>query len=136
MDGPAAHIANSFDLDLYDGAIWLFRSRRVDRVKVIVWDGCGLILAMKRLRDSRFVFPIGSTLSAQCRQSALHPSTTESVLAGWSTHLHRKDPVRSAWQRVAVHSEIVPGANFFQQSDAGWLPIEHLLRDGAGRRAI
>lgn len=80
MDGLAALIVNSFDLDLYDGAIWLVRSRRADRVKVIVWDDSGLILAMKRLRDSRFVFPMGSTLSAHSRPSALDRSCAEAVV--------------------------------------------------------
>lgn len=44
-----ARIANSFNLDPYDGAIWVFRSRHADRLKLIVWDGTGLVLVMKRL---------------------------------------------------------------------------------------
>lgn len=57
MDGLVAHVANSFDLDPYDGAIWVFRSRRADRLKLIVWDGSGLVMAVKRLNGKQFVWP-------------------------------------------------------------------------------
>jgi transposase len=57
MDGLVAHIAGQFDLDPFDGAIWIFRSRRADRLKLIVWDGTGLVLVLKRLEDGRFVWP-------------------------------------------------------------------------------
>ena len=49
MDWLVARIANSFNLNPYGGAIWVFRSRRADRLKLIVWDGTGLVLVMKRL---------------------------------------------------------------------------------------
>ncbi|WP_264211151.1 IS66 family insertion sequence element accessory protein TnpB [Leisingera thetidis] len=38
MDGLAACVANSFKLDPYSGAIYLFRSRRADRLKILVGD--------------------------------------------------------------------------------------------------
>lgn len=57
MDGLVAYVTNSFDLDPYDGAIWLFRSRRADRLKLIVWDGSGLVLIVKRLNGKPFVWP-------------------------------------------------------------------------------
>ena len=49
MDGLAGHVAEHFDRDPFDGAIYVFRSRRADRLKMIVWDGTGLVLVMKRL---------------------------------------------------------------------------------------
>lgn len=39
------------------GAIYVFRSRRADRLKILVWDGSGLVLIMKRLHDKRFTWP-------------------------------------------------------------------------------
>ncbi|MFE3836045.1 IS66 family insertion sequence element accessory protein TnpB [Pseudogemmobacter sonorensis] len=57
MDGLAGYIANHFDLDPFSGAIYVFRSRRADRLKLIVWDGSGLVLVMKRLNGQRFVWP-------------------------------------------------------------------------------
>ena len=57
IDGLAAVIANSFDMDPFCGAIYVFRSRRADRLKLIVWDGTGLVLVMKRLERTKFVWP-------------------------------------------------------------------------------
>ena len=39
MDGLAAIVMNEFDLDPFSGAIFIFRSKRADRMKLIVWDG-------------------------------------------------------------------------------------------------
>lgn len=56
MDGLAAHVANSFALDPFSGAIYVFRSRRADRLKFLVWDGTGLVLVMKRMNGRRFTW--------------------------------------------------------------------------------
>lgn len=45
MIGLVAHVANHFELDPFDGAIYVFRSRRADRLKLLVWDGTGLVLS-------------------------------------------------------------------------------------------
>lgn len=58
MDGLSAIIANDFDLDPFCGAIYVFRSRRADRLKLIVWDGTGLVMVMKRLERKRFIWPM------------------------------------------------------------------------------
>lgn len=57
MDGLAAIVVNEFDLDPYDGAIFVFRSRRADRLKIIVWDGTGLVLVHKRIEGKGFAWP-------------------------------------------------------------------------------
>nr|WP_255733659.1 IS66 family insertion sequence element accessory protein TnpB [Ruegeria sp. Ofav3-42] len=57
MDGLAAIVLNEFDLDPFSGAIFIFRSKRTDRMKLIVWDGTGLILIYKRLEDKGFEWP-------------------------------------------------------------------------------
>lgn len=56
MDGLVAHVANRFDLDPFDGALYVFRSRRADRLKLLVWAGTGLVLTMKRLNGGRFTW--------------------------------------------------------------------------------
>ena len=35
----------------------VFRAKRVDRIKVLWWDGTGLVLAYKRLEQGRFAWP-------------------------------------------------------------------------------
>ena len=41
----------------YAGTIFVFRSKRSDRVKILAYDGTGLILATKRLEEGRFTWP-------------------------------------------------------------------------------
>ena len=57
MDSLAALIESEFQLSPFSGAIFIFRSKRRDRLKLLVWDGTGLVLATKRLEEGNFVWP-------------------------------------------------------------------------------
>ena len=57
MDGLSAIVMNEFDLNPYNGAILIFRSKRADRLKLIGWDGTGLVMTYKRIEGSGFVWP-------------------------------------------------------------------------------
>ena len=41
----------------FDGAIYVFRAKRADRLKMIWWDGTGLVMAYKRLEQNAFIWP-------------------------------------------------------------------------------
>ncbi|MBA3325945.1 MAG: IS66 family insertion sequence element accessory protein TnpB [Rhodobacteraceae bacterium] len=56
-DGLAAVVQETLGLDPFCGAIFVFRSKRADRVKVLAWDGTGLVLAHKRLEGAKFAWP-------------------------------------------------------------------------------
>ena len=56
-EGLAAVVSNELSLDPYSGVVVVFRPRRGDRVKVLWWDGTGLVLASKRLEQGRFAWP-------------------------------------------------------------------------------
>jgi transposase len=43
--------------DPFSGAVFVFRSKRADRLKVLVWDRTGLVLIHKRLEGGKFVWP-------------------------------------------------------------------------------
>src|SRR6202011_2098305 len=43
--------------DPFCGAVLVFRSRGADRVKILVWDGSGLVLVWKRLEQGAFKWP-------------------------------------------------------------------------------
>ena len=45
----AAWAAEVLGADPFSGAVLVFRSRRADRVKVLVWDGSGLVLVWKQI---------------------------------------------------------------------------------------
>jgi transposase len=57
MDGLASIVTSEFELDPFSGAIFVFRSKRADRLKLIVWDGTGLVLIHKRIEGRGFVWP-------------------------------------------------------------------------------
>jgi len=57
-DGLAATVQNELGLDPHSGLTVIFRSKRGDRVKILVWDGTGLVLVYKRLDEGRFACPI------------------------------------------------------------------------------
>src|SRR3546814_574235 len=56
-DGLAAAVQEMFGLDPFSGAAFVFRSKRADRIKILVWDRTGLVLVHKRLEGGKFVWP-------------------------------------------------------------------------------
>ena len=43
--------------DPFTGTVFVFRPRRADRLKILFWDGTGLVMAYKRLEENTFVWP-------------------------------------------------------------------------------
>lgn len=57
IDGLALVVQEMFGLDPFCGAAFVFRSKRADRIKVLVWDRTGMVLVHKRLEGAKFVWP-------------------------------------------------------------------------------
>ena len=57
MDGLAALVSEQLKADPFSGVLYVFRSKRADRVKLIFWDGTGLCLFAKRLEEGVFRWP-------------------------------------------------------------------------------
>ena len=55
-DGLAALVRDAGS-DPFSGALYVFRAKRADRVKIVWWDGTGLCLFAKRLDEDRFQWP-------------------------------------------------------------------------------
>jgi transposase len=53
-DGLAALVRETLCDDPFSGSIYVFRSKRADRVKMLAWDGTGLVLLWKRLESGAF----------------------------------------------------------------------------------
>ncbi|WP_409411362.1 IS66 family insertion sequence element accessory protein TnpB [Bradyrhizobium sp. IAR9] len=49
-DGLAAKVREMLRLDPFSGAAFVFRLKRADRIKILVWDRTGLVLVHKRPR--------------------------------------------------------------------------------------
>ncbi|MBP1804187.1 IS66 family insertion sequence element accessory protein TnpB [Rubellimicrobium aerolatum] len=56
MDGLALVVQELFELDPFSGAASVFRSKRGDRIKVLIWDRTGMVLVHKRLEGGKFVW--------------------------------------------------------------------------------
>ena len=73
MDGLAALVQQALRADPFRGDVFIFRPRRADRVKLLVYDGTGLVLYSKRLEAGRFSWP--SPADGVVRLSAAQLST-------------------------------------------------------------
>jgi transposase len=56
-EGLAALVREALGSDPFSGAVYVFRAKRADRVKLVFWDGTGLCLYAKRLEDGVFRWP-------------------------------------------------------------------------------
>src|SRR5471032_1025061 len=57
MNGLAALVKEQFKANPFSGTIYVFRSKRADRVKLLFWDGSGVCLFAKRLEEGQFRWP-------------------------------------------------------------------------------
>jgi len=57
MNSLAALVARALSMDAFAGDVFIFRSRRSDRLKLLIWDGSGLCLITKRLESGAFTWP-------------------------------------------------------------------------------
>ena len=98
MDGLAALVAAELKLEPFSGIVYVFRSKRADRVKLLFWDGTGVCLFAKRREAGGFRWPRVQDsvlrLSAAQLQALLEgldcPRSPNCVHASWP---------RSIWRR-------------------------------------
>lgn len=88
-EGLAALVREQMQSDPFSGAVYVFRAKRADRVKLIYWDGTGVCLFAKRLEDVKFRWP-----SVQDGVRRLSPAELSALLEGLD------------WKRVHAAREI------------------------------
>jgi hypothetical protein len=49
IDGLALAVREMFGLDPFRGAVFVFRAKRADRIKLLVWDQTGMVPVHRRL---------------------------------------------------------------------------------------
>ena len=57
LPGLSALVETVLQEDPFAGDVFIFRSKRADRVKILVWDGSGMWLHYKRLEAGKFHWP-------------------------------------------------------------------------------
>ena len=92
FDGLAALVQQQLGHDPFSGALFIFHGRRGHLLKILVWDGQGLVLYANRLERGRFVWP-------QAKEGVV--SLTPAQLSMLSEGIDWRMPVRS-WQPEMV----------------------------------
>ena len=57
IDGLVALVTEVLAADPFAGDVFVFRAKRTDRIKLILWDGSGLCMVSKRLESGSFTWP-------------------------------------------------------------------------------
>jgi transposase len=57
MNSLAALVTQALATDSSAGDVFILRSRRSDRLKLLIWDGTSLCLITKRLESGGFTWP-------------------------------------------------------------------------------
>ncbi len=89
INGLAVLVEQSMGLDPFAGAAYIFRNRRCDRIKLLIYDRTGFWLLMKRLEQDRFVWPRRSQAVLELTSEQVHW-----LLEGIDLEALRRHPVR------------------------------------------
>src|ERR1700737_987890 len=66
-------------VDPFSGGAFVFRAKRADRVKILVWDRTGMVLVHKRLEGCKFVWPQGRNGVMR-----IPPAIFAALVGGWN----------------------------------------------------
>lgn len=68
FDGLHAMVREYLELDVFAGHLFVFASRRKDRVKILYWDRDGLAMWSKRLEQGTYAVPLGNSAEEHRRE--------------------------------------------------------------------
>lgn len=91
-DGLVALVRSTWRLNPFDGHLFVFLGRRLDRVKILVWDRNGFVLYYKRLSRGRFQMP---SIAAGATRVELDATTLAMLLDGIDVRQVRRPTVWS-----------------------------------------
>ena len=93
FDGLAALVLTALAANPFCGHVFVFRGRRGDILKVLWFDGQGLMLMSKRLERGRFVWPQATSGSV-----SLTPAQLSMLLEGidWRMPMRTHEPELAA----------------------------------------
>ena len=104
FDGLTAIVENTLEEDVYSGNLFVFVSKRGDRVKVIYWDRGGFILFYKRLERGKFKLP---KVGEACVSLELESAQLAMLLEGID-YSRVRTPIR--WEPKKIMRSADPGS--------------------------
>ena len=115
FDTLAAQVQTMLSLNPHDGALYVFRGKRGDLLKVLWWDGQGLCLFCKRLERGKFLWPQardGSVLLSAAQLSMLleDRAAERGAGRGWLRHAPEQGELRASVQIRQVMLQLPRGA--------------------------
>ena len=78
-DGLVALVRNHWRMNPFEGHLFVFLGRRLDRVKILTWDRNGFALYYKRLSQGRFRMP---SIPADAARVEMDATTLAMLLDG------------------------------------------------------
>ena len=95
FDGLALLVQETLKLDPFGGHIFIFRGRRADKVKILVYDQNGMCLLYKRLDQGRFTWPSTQPTPDGTVSITLTPAQLSMLLEGleWRTLVRSRQPM-------------------------------------------
>ena len=87
FDGLAAVVTSCLGPGPLTGALYVFRNRRGDRLKLLAWQGDGFALYLRRLEKGTFAFP-----TADAAEVAVTATELAMILGGIDLGSARRRP--------------------------------------------
>lgn len=118
IDGLARIAKDVLKKDPFSGAVFVFRNRRAKAVKLLVYDGQGFWLCLKRLSEGRFRYwPRGDE-----KDTSLLAHELSVLLSGGDYEAARPSP---QWRSVRPTDDLVAGQG--EPPDLGLLPARPVM---------
>lgn len=105
IDGLARIARDVLAKDPFSGSVFVFRNRRATAIKVLVYDGQGFWLCLKRLSSGRFRFWPRETRADEAERSLLAHELSV-LLSGGDFEAAKSSP---QWRRVSPRDDLVAG---------------------------
>lgn len=76
INGLVALVASALAADPYCGDVFVFRPKRGDRLRLLFWDGSGMVLVSKWLESGRFTWSarVADFISIASARMSVKPS--------------------------------------------------------------
>src|SRR4051794_12306261 len=72
FDGLHTLVREHLELDAFAGHLFVFASRRRDRVKILYWDRDGFAMWSKRLEEGTYAMPLAGSAEERRRELTVH----------------------------------------------------------------